>query len=187
MHFYFFAQLCSHLFFSKSKILVKLNQLRNGSSWRHLAHQKRPPTLTSLAPLARPLSAGVFGKPSDARPRRFYLCTANIHSCLGRRLTLTWLDVRSSSSGLARCALKTLVVERWHRPSHVRLRNPGQGTVSPATTVLPRQPRARTAAITHSQSPRTLFQKQNDSACEKEWERKAALAASTLHTKKYAS
>ncbi|KAH9394866.1 hypothetical protein TYRP_004928, partial [Tyrophagus putrescentiae] len=60
-------------------ILVKLNQLSNGSPWRHLAHQKRPPTWTSLASLARPSSAGVFGEPSDARPRRFYLCTATIH------------------------------------------------------------------------------------------------------------
>ncbi|KAH9393222.1 hypothetical protein TYRP_022085, partial [Tyrophagus putrescentiae] len=76
-------------FFSKSKIWVKLNQLSNDSPWSHLAHQKRPPTRTSLAPLARPSSAGVFGEPSDSRPRRFYLCTANIHSCLGRRLTLT--------------------------------------------------------------------------------------------------
>ncbi|KAH9404888.1 hypothetical protein TYRP_000721, partial [Tyrophagus putrescentiae] len=39
---------------------VKLNQLSNGSPWRHLAHQKRPPTRISLAPLASPSSAGVL-------------------------------------------------------------------------------------------------------------------------------
>ncbi|KAH9391571.1 hypothetical protein TYRP_022747, partial [Tyrophagus putrescentiae] len=57
--------------------LILFCTLSNGSPWSHLAYQKRPPTRTSLAPLARPSSAGVFGKPSDARPRRFYPCTAN--------------------------------------------------------------------------------------------------------------
>ncbi len=51
--------------------------------------QRPEATRTSLAPLARPSSAGVFGEPSDARPRRFYLCTANTIKILGQRLTLT--------------------------------------------------------------------------------------------------
>ncbi|KAH9402688.1 hypothetical protein TYRP_015437, partial [Tyrophagus putrescentiae] len=115
-------------FFSKSKIWVKLNQLSNDSPWSHLAHQKRPPTRTSLAPLARPSSAGVFGEPSDSRPRRFYLCTANIHSCLGRRLTLTALRAQRARPSAADVA---------HCPSHVRPRRPGLCSAAPATTVLP--------------------------------------------------
>ncbi|KAH9396455.1 hypothetical protein TYRP_019474, partial [Tyrophagus putrescentiae] len=109
-------------------IWVKLNQLSNDSPWSHLAHQKRPPTRTSLAPLARPSSAGVFGEPSDSRPRRFYLCTANIHSCLGRRLTLTALRAQRARPSAADVA---------HCPSHVRPRRPGLCSAAPATTVLP--------------------------------------------------
>ncbi|KAH9388007.1 hypothetical protein TYRP_009209, partial [Tyrophagus putrescentiae] len=75
---------CALLLFST--ILVKLNQLSNGSPWRHLAHQKRPPTRTSLAPLAKPSSAGIL-----------LLGPCSLRSQDPRRRTLTSAKSRQTS------------------------------------------------------------------------------------------
>ncbi|KAH9400093.1 hypothetical protein TYRP_001650 [Tyrophagus putrescentiae] len=75
--------------------VVSFRLLSNGSPWRHLAHQKRPPTLTSLAPLARPSSAGVFG--DLAAVNALLLGPRSLRSRDPRRRSLTTAKSRQTS------------------------------------------------------------------------------------------
>ncbi|KAH9389523.1 hypothetical protein TYRP_023214 [Tyrophagus putrescentiae] len=60
---------------------------------------------------------------------------------------VTWPLSTPSSSGLARCARETLVVD---------LAALSCALLPPQQLCSPRQPRARTAAITHSKNPKTF-------------------------------
>ncbi|KAH9400011.1 hypothetical protein TYRP_001567, partial [Tyrophagus putrescentiae] len=64
-----FCTVVLSLIFFKIKILVKkLNQLSNGSPWRHLAHQKTP-AASDLARSAREALVGGLGDPRQPRTR----------------------------------------------------------------------------------------------------------------------